>query len=125
LRIYNKSGINLSIQTPFEDDLFLFDLDKDSPVTISKGTLNNIDLLVMPIDSTRDNIDRFDIKNNFYLAPKGLTTFKNTFDDTTLLHLLPPTPVNVLDCNIELINNQLVISGNDFIVVQTATSGSN
>lgn len=124
LRINNKTGINLSIQTPFEDDLFLFDLDKDSAVTISKGALSNIDLLVMPIDSTKDNIDRFDIKNNFYLAPKGLTTFKNTFDDTSLLHLLPPNPVNVLDCTIELINNQLVISGNDFKVVQSATSGS-
>ena len=124
LRIYNKSGLNLSIQTPFEDDLFLFDLDKDSAVTISKGALNNIDLLLMPIDSTRDNIDRFDIKNNFYLAPKGLAIFKNTFDDTSLLHLLPPNPVNVLDCTIELINNQLVISGNDFKVVQSVSSGS-
>lgn len=123
LRINNKSGIDLSIQTPFEDDLFLFDLEKDSAVTITKGALNNIDLLLMPVDSTKDNIDRFDIKNNFYLAPKGLKTFKTVYNDTSLLHLLPPNPGYVLDCDIALINNQLVISGNDFKVVQSVTSG--
>ncbi|RYD98510.1 MAG: hypothetical protein EOP54_07360 [Sphingobacteriales bacterium] len=125
LRIKNKSGINLSIQIPFEDDLFLFDLEIDSSITISKGALNNIDMLVIPIDSTEDNVDRFNIKNNFYLAPKNLKTFNNTYNDTGFLHLQLPEPVNILDCELQIINDRLVISGNDFKVVQSATSGSN
>ncbi|GEM_PF-1248483 len=124
LRIKNKSGIDLSIQIPFEEDLFIYDLEQDSSVTISKGALNNIDLLVMPADSTQENVDRFDIKNNFYLAPKNLKTFKNTYNDTGFLHLQLPEPVNILECTLEIINGRLVISGNDFKVVQSATSVS-
>ena len=123
LSIKNKTGIDLSVQTPFEEDLFLFDLDKDSTVTISKGTLNNIDLLIMPIDSTKDEVERFDIKNNFYLAPKDLKTFKTTYDDTTMLHLLLPDPENVLECELNIVNNQLVLTGRDFKIIKSLTPG--
>ncbi len=120
LLIKNKSGIDLSIQVPFQEDLFLYDLYKDSSVTVSKGALNNIDLLVMPADSAEEKVDRFDIKNNCYLAPENLMHFKNTYNDTGFLHLQLPEPVNVMECTLQIIDGRLVISGNDFKIVQSS-----
>lgn len=119
LSLNNKSGTDLSVQIPFSNDIYLLDLDKHSQVTLSKGLLNNIDLLIMPADSADNKLERFSYNNKFYLAPKGLKTFKNTYNDTSLLHLLPPDPKNVLECEINIVDGRLVLSGKDFQVVKS------